>query len=108
MSNMKFDYPSKVRNDFLKDVVSQLIKRRKELDITLETLNFDLGVADYLVAKWENGHRSPTSFHLYCWADVLNCDLMIVPRDFDLESIEFKKAINDNLIQEMIDISKTR
>ena len=102
---MKFDYPYKQRDDFLKDVVSQLIKRRKELDVTQENLNLDLGVADYLVAKWENGIRTPTSFHLYCWADALSCDLMIIPRDFTPKVIEVKKATNDNLLSEYQNVS---
>jgi len=103
MSNMKFDYPYKERNDFLKEVVSQLIKRRKELGVTQNNLNYDLGVADYLVAKWENGLRTPTSFHLYCWADALLCDLVITPRDYKPEAIEKQKAINDNITYEVND-----
>lgn len=76
--NMKFNYPYKTRNDFLKDVVTQLIKRRKELGITQEHLNYKLGVADRLISKWECGVRTPTSFHLYCWADALHSRLMII------------------------------
>ena len=103
---MKFDYPYKVRDDFLKDVVTQLVKRRKELGVTQEKVNFDLGVADYLVAKWENGLKSPTSFHLYCWADSLLCDVVIVPRNFEPEPIEAKKARNDNVLIEQIFFKK--
>ena len=54
----------KTRDDFLKDVVKQLVKRRKELGITQEELNYKLGVADRLVSKWESGTRTPTSFQL--------------------------------------------
>lgn len=79
--NMNFNYPNKTRDDFLKDVVKQLIKRRKELGVTQEELNYKLGVADRLISKWECGTRTPTSFHLYCWADALDSKLTIAAND---------------------------
>ncbi|MEC7754023.1 helix-turn-helix transcriptional regulator [uncultured Roseivirga sp.] len=78
---MKFNYPDKTRDDFLKDVVSQLVQRRRDLKMTQEELNYKLGVADRLVSKWECGDRTPTAFHLYCWSDALNGHLVFVPDD---------------------------
>lgn len=90
--NMKFNYPYKSRSDFLKDVVKLLIERRVELGITQEELNYRLGVADRLISKWECGVRTPTSFHLYCWADALESKLII-----SKDQISYKKKIaNDN------------
>ncbi|TRX51743.1 helix-turn-helix transcriptional regulator [Fulvivirga sp. M361] len=104
--HIKFDYPHKVRTDFLGDVVKQLIERRKRLGITQDQLNHALGVADRLVSHWECGVRSPTAFHLYCWADALKSQLMIIPKEPSPEPIcqitandntrTIKTATNDN------------
>ena len=97
---MKFNYPNKTRTDFLKDVVLLLIARRLELGITQDELNHTLGVADRLVSKWECGIRTPTSFHLYCWADALESKITIIANDNSPPSISDKqeKAINDNIL----------
>ncbi len=99
MVNMKFYYPNKTRDDFLKDVVIQLIFRRLELGISQEELNYKLGIADRLVNKWECGTRTPIAFHLYCWADALDGKIVFVPNNS--ESISWKHATagiasNDN------------
>jgi len=85
--NINFDYPFKSRDDFLKDVVKSLIDRRKELGLTQDELNYRLGVSDRLLSKWECGTRSPTSFHLYCWADALKSKLIIISNDNTSQSI---------------------
>lgn len=97
---MKFNYPNKTRTDFLKDVVLLLIARRLELGITQDELNHMLGVADRLVSKWECGVRTPTSFHLYCWADALESMITITANDNSPPSIsdEIEKAVNDNIL----------
>ena len=97
---MKFNYPKKTRTDFLKDVVLLLIARRLELGITQDELNHMLGVADRLVSKWECGIRTPTSFHLYCWADALESLITINANDNSPPSVsdEMEKAVNDNII----------
>ena len=97
---MKFNYPKKTRTDFLKDVVLLLIARRLELGITQDELNHTLGVADRLVSKWECGTRTPTSFHLYCWADALESKIGITANDNSppTTSDEMEKAVNDNIL----------
>ncbi len=97
---MKFNYPNKTRNDFLKDVVTLLIARRIELGVTQDDLNHMLGVADRLVSKWECGIRTPTSFHLYCWADALESMITVTANDNSPPSIsdEMEKAVNDNIL----------
>lgn len=85
--HIKFNYPHKVRDDFLHDVVKQLIRQRHRLGITQDDLNHTLGVADRLVSHWECGVRSPTAFHLYCWADALQSKLMIIPKGIDAEGL---------------------
>lgn len=77
--NISFCYPRKIRSDFLEDVVRPMVKRRRELKFTQEAINYKLGVADNLVAKWECGVRTPIAFHLYCWADALDGKLLFVP-----------------------------
>ena len=98
--NMNFNYPFKTRKDFLKDVVVLLVKRRLQLGITQDELNHVLGVADRLVSKWECGVRTPSSFHLYCWADALESRMTIVANDNKPPTPEgtAEKAVNDNLL----------
>jgi len=98
--NIKFDYPFKARSDFLEDVVKLLIRRRLQLRITQDELNHKLGVADRLVSKWECGMRTPTSFHLYCWADALKSIVTITANDNSPPTVESEigKAVNDNLL----------
>ena len=75
----KIEYRPRTRNDFMRDVVNQLIVLRHDRNMTQEDLNHKIGVADRLVSKWECGIRTPTSFNLYCWADALDGKIKIVP-----------------------------
>jgi len=79
MSKTEIAYKAKSRQDFLKDVVGDLIHLRRMRGLTQEEVNHKIGVADRLVSKWECGIRTPTSFNLYCWADALNGKLTVVP-----------------------------
>jgi len=92
-------YSRKLRNDFLSKVVNQLIDIRLEKGLTLEELNYKLGVSDYLVAKWESGHKTPSTFMLYCWAKALDAEMIIVANDNtpkDNDQILMASAVNDN------------
>ena len=79
MNKPEIVYKTKSRQDFLKDVVGDLVRLRHLRGMTQEDLNHKIGVADRLVSKWECGIRTPTSFNLYCWADALDGKLKIVP-----------------------------
>ncbi len=108
--NIKFDYPFKARSDFLEDIVKLLIKRRLQLRMTQDELNHKLGVADRLVSKWKCGMRTPTSFHLYCWADALKSMMTIVANDNSPPKItgEMEKAVNDNVLFKVHDSSRVK
>ena len=95
--NAKIVYPFKVREDFLRDVVGDLVSIRKDRKVTQEELNHMLGVADRLVSKWECGLRTPTAFNLYCWADALDARLKIVANDNDPQpcGLKLQKPAND-------------
>lgn len=96
--NLRFNYTNKERKDFLADVVKPMIKRRKDLGLTQEDIDNKLGVADRLVSKWECGLRTPTSFHLYCWADALNGSIFFKCGGNlkTIESNEDSKHANEN------------
>lgn len=87
-------YSRKLRNDYLSKVVNQLIDIRLSKGMTLEELNYQLGVSDYLVAKWESGHKTPSMFMLYCWAKALNAEMLIVAND----NIRKKSTTSQNLV----------
>lgn len=81
-----------VRSDYLSDIVKPMVKQRKRLGMTQDEVNAKLGVADRLVSKWECGARTPTSFNLYCWAEVLEGQLVFLP----ILKIDSANAVNDN------------
>ncbi|MEQ9297611.1 MAG: helix-turn-helix transcriptional regulator [Cyclobacteriaceae bacterium] len=74
-------FPTLTRQDFLKKMVIQLVRRRKQLGLTQEELNYKIGVADRLIGKWECGMRTPNSFNLLCWAEALNAEFILVAND---------------------------
>ena len=57
-------------------------------------------MVDRLLSKWECGIRTPTSFHLYYWADALKSKMTIVANDNLPPSSTYKgqKAVNDNIL----------
>jgi DNA-binding transcriptional regulator YiaG len=59
------------------ELISQFIIRRQELEISQRQLGETIGITDYLLAKWERGHRRPTGFLLWCWAEALGIKLII-------------------------------
>ena len=107
---MKFNYDFKTRDDFLKDIVKPMVKRRKNLQMTQEHLDFTLGVAHRLVSKWECGNRTPLSFHLYCWADALDGRIVFLPNEYRLIErsgilcLKEINPVNDN--QEILEANK--
>jgi len=112
--NIKFNYPFKTREDFLKDVVQPLVDRRKQLHLTQDELNYRLGMSDRLLSKWECGLRSPTSFHLHCWADALKGKFAFIPNDNTPQSIAdvietvFNENKNLSCWEEVMNNSKIR
>ena len=86
---------TKTRLDFLTEVVKPMVKQRKKLKMTQTDVNDKLGVADYLVAKWECGMRTPTSFNLFCWAEVLGGKIVFAIDKLSPERT-IEKAENDN------------
>lgn len=71
--------PKVMREDFLSEIVAQFIERRKQLNLTQEDVDLNMGNADRQCSKWECGLRTPTSFNLLCWAEVLKAKLLLCP-----------------------------
>tara|TARA_R100000789_G_scaffold59492_1_gene57111 strand:+ start:594 stop:842 length:249 start_codon:yes stop_codon:yes gene_type:complete len=57
---------------FGEELVTVLVKRRQELEMTQDELAEKIGVAEGLVGKWEIGSRKPSGFLFFCWVDALN------------------------------------
>jgi len=68
------------RQDFLKNIVDQLILRRQNLGLTQDKVDVLMGNADRCISKWECGDRTPTSFNLVCWADALNLEFLFLSK----------------------------
>jgi ribosome-binding protein aMBF1 (putative translation factor) len=60
---------------FYGQLIQQLISRRKQMKISQESLSQIMGVSDGMVAKWESGHKMPSSFYLMCWAQSLELEI---------------------------------
>lgn len=58
-------------------MVSQLIQRRHELDISQEELSFRIGCAKSLIHKWEQYKRVPSGFMLGCWVEALGLEIKV-------------------------------
>lgn len=70
-----------LRNDFLAPVINDLARIRIAKGLNQTELAHQLGVTDYLVAKWECGIRTPSTFNLHCWADTLDARILIGAND---------------------------
>lgn len=77
--NLKTDKRLPQRNDFFDNIVRQFIERRKSLEMTQEDVDCRMGTAERLTSKWECGHRIPTSFNFFCWAEALDAKLLLAP-----------------------------
>ena len=96
MNSKTYQSTAKTRLDFLNEVVKPMVKRRKELKMTQADVNDKLGVADFLVAKWECGIRSPTAFNLLCWAEVLDGSIVFRLNKALTPEMTLEQAKNDN------------
>ena len=69
---------SLTEKEFYATLTRQLRDRRKALGLTQLDVSMKIGVSDYMVAKWENGLKMPTSFGLMCWCQVLDVQLLVI------------------------------
>ena len=58
-------------------VVSQLIERRHQLEVSQEELAFRIGCTKSLVCKWEQYKRVPSGFMLGCWVEALGLQISV-------------------------------
>ena len=65
---------------FYDKVIPQFIKRRNELGYTQSSLDYDMNIARGLISKWEVGIRNPSGFLFCCWAEALDCHIVLVPK----------------------------
>lgn len=66
---------------YKQQLINQFIIRRKELGWSQDLLEQKLGIADRLLSKWESGERSAGLYMIYLWADCLDADLILQPRE---------------------------
>src|SRR5688572_30594499 len=66
---------------YLALLVRQFVERRHALKRSQAEIDHRLGCADRLISKFECGLRSPGLYMAMLWADTLDCDLVLVPRE---------------------------
>ena len=69
-----------LRRDFLRFMVMQLAFRRRQLGLSGADLDAITGWTDSQTAKYERGIRGPSAFNLFCWAEALGCQWVLVPK----------------------------
>jgi ribosome-binding protein aMBF1 (putative translation factor) len=72
--------PSDAERVFYRDFIRRMINQRQRMGISQAELDYRLGIATGLVAKWETFARLPGTFMLLCWAEALNTVLVPVER----------------------------
>ena len=66
--------------ELLEQLVKVLVERRRELKHSQEAINFEVGVADRLLPKWEVGMKRPSLRSLMRWCDVLDMQITIIKK----------------------------
>jgi ribosome-binding protein aMBF1 (putative translation factor) len=69
--------PSRAEMQFFEDLITSLTARRKSLGLSQESLSQKLGASEGMVAKWETGHKMPSSFWLMCWCQALSVEVRV-------------------------------
>lgn len=68
-----------IKSNAVRKLVTTLKDRRLNLDISQRQLDDLVGVSDCMIAKWENGQRSPTAENLERWAKALGLHVALLP-----------------------------
>jgi len=84
-TNIKSRQATKMEVQFYRELILELIDRRKRLKISQQELSDILGMSECYVNKWESGVKFPTMFSFMCWCNALN--LKIKSEPIDEESI---------------------
>lgn len=69
--------PSRAEMQFFEHLITSLASRRRELGLSQESLSQKLGASEGMVAKWETGHKMPSSFWLMCWCQALEVEVRV-------------------------------
>ena len=67
--------------ELLDQLVKVLVERRHELNHSQEAINFEVGVADRLLPKWEVGMKRPSLRSLIRWCNALDMKIVIIGKE---------------------------
>ena len=71
---------------FHNQVIPQFVAIRKQMGISQLEMDEILGVAKGLVSKWECGIRKPSGWLFCCWAEALNAEILVKPKEVKNDS----------------------
>lgn len=71
----------KFNNEFLATIIMSLAQIRKKKGIKQADLNENIGMTDYLLCKWENGHSRPSVDAINWWLQALDAKVIVVAND---------------------------
>ena len=66
---------------FFDEIIPQFIEKRKRLGYSQSRLDDIIGCARGLVSKWEVGIRKPSGFLFCCWANSLECTIILKDKE---------------------------
>jgi transcriptional regulator with XRE-family HTH domain len=62
-------------------LVAELIARREALGLSQRNIAPAVNVGQPSIVHYESGHSVPSAPRLFLWADALDCDIVLVPRE---------------------------
>lgn len=78
---IKTSVPTPSELAFYGETIDNLISQRKAQGLRQGDLDFQLGVSDGYVAKWESKCRLPSAFYLMLWCEALGLRLQLLEHD---------------------------
>jgi ribosome-binding protein aMBF1 (putative translation factor) len=92
---MNRPYTSKLshqESEFYNELIGQLVRQRKKLNLSQADLDQMIGVSESMVAKWESKARLPGAFVLMCWAKALGMKLQAKEKSNDCQDNNEKES----------------
>lgn len=75
-----------------KELIANLIAKRKKFKVDTITVSSMIGVADSLVGSWERLEKIPNAINLFAWCNALELELALTTSEQEISN-DFKPSI---------------
>ena len=69
-----------------KELIANLIAKRKKFNVDSRTLSHMIGVSDSLVGEWERLKKVPNAINLFAWCNALEIDIQLATSETEIDS----------------------